>query len=84
MRHVALKLAAAAAILGIGALSMGAAVPDAPAAAPVVYEPSMPTFQLAQYYDQQYYGERHYPRCYQVCARQDYYGHCVAYRKVCE
>jgi hypothetical protein len=67
------------AILGIGALSMGAAVPNAPAAAPIVSEPSMPTFQLAQYY-----GERHYAHCYQVCARHDYYSHCVAYRKVCE
>jgi hypothetical protein len=80
MRHVVLKFAAAAAILGIGAFSMGAAVPNEPAAAPIVYEASKPTVQLAQYY----YGEHHYAHCYQVCARRDYYGQCVAWRRVCE
>jgi hypothetical protein len=79
MRHIVLKFAAAAAILGIGVFSMGAAAPNTPAAAPIVYESSMPTVQLAQYYE-----EHHYGHCYQICARHDYYGHCVAYRRVCE
>jgi hypothetical protein len=79
MRHIVLKFAAAAAILGIGVFSMGTAALNTPAAAPIVYESSMPTVQLAQYYE-----EHHYGHCYQVCARHDYYGHCVAYRRVCE
>jgi hypothetical protein len=84
MRYIVLKFAAAAAALCIGAVSMGAAVPNDPAAAPIVYQPSTPSIQLAQYYDQQYYGEHHYAHCYQVCVRRDYYNHCVAYRRICE